>query len=642
MQMNCAQTMRTAERHLSRGKITAAIEEYRKLVNWDPTDLNMLNTLGDLYARAGLNEEAKRIFSRVAQGYSHQGFTSKAIALLKKVLRIDPADLDAAAKLAECYLAQGLRGEADRQYADVADAYKRAGREDRALDAYQRMSEINPSNTSLLMTLGEQWQREGLKQRAHNSFAAAGDEYSRQGDDERALAAYLKAQAVQPDEHKTLAAIAGICAARGQAGNAIPILCESLSRNSGDAELHRILGSTYLSAGRLDDAEQTFQKLLALDGSEYRNLLVLGEKFLVMGEMDRAVEQVDRFVDALIDTRDEQEAVTFLRKVLDRDPEHLAALKRLALIFRRVHEDFNLAPTLKALADSALRGGNRDEAIEALKELCSLEPHEPAHNDALRSLGANAPAIPYAIYSAAESQLESAQSEGGAQRNVLRTAAALARRGQTEDATALLRKVLRNQPDNLRVRLALKNIYASAGSLDLAANEYLQIGRIRQASKALAASPHQFVPAGEIHGMPPFSGQNTSSGTNTDFELVTTGNRRQAARVSMRVPLVVISDTGGWREFTETVDVSEAGLKLRLSHPVTPMTALSVLLEMAKWPETVARIQAMNATAAIVRYCRQWPGKPNLVGVELWPKPEQAPNGTSPGEQVTDCPSDSV
>lgn len=397
MSFDWSQTLRTAERHLSRGRITRAIEEYRKLVNWDPTDLTTLNTLGDLYARAGLNEEAKRIFSLVAQGYRDQGLTAKAIALLKKLVRIDPTDLDSAAQLADCYLAQGLRGEAGRQYADVADAYKRAGREDKALDAYQRLAEIDPSNTSLLMTLGELWHREGLKQRAHASFMAAGEEYSRQGNDELALAAYLKARAVQPDEHKTLAAIASICVARGDADNAIPLLCE-----------------------------------------------------------------IDGFVDALIATRDEQEALDF-----------------------------------------------------------------------------------------------------------------------------------------------------------------------------------QFVSAGAIHGMTPFSQQNISSGT-TGFELVTAENRRQTPRVSTRVPLVVISDTGGWREFTETVDVSEVGLKLQLAHHVAPTTVLGVSIDIAKWPETVARIPAMNAKRCIVRYCRQSPGESNLVGVELRCIPEQTAYAGSRSEQFTHGPSSSV
>jgi tetratricopeptide (TPR) repeat protein len=201
------------------------------------------------------------------------------------------------------------------------------------------MAEIDPSNTSMLMMLGERWLSEGLKQRAHANFARAGEELGRRGDTEQALLVYLRAQAAQPDDHKTLSAITSIYSARGQVDNAIVILREALSRNPSDAELHRILGSAYLSAGRLDDAEQSFQKLLALDAREYRNLLIVGEKFLEAGDLDRAVEQIDGFVDALIAKRHEEEAVSFLTKALDRDPEHLPSLKRLGRIYRRLRED---------------------------------------------------------------------------------------------------------------------------------------------------------------------------------------------------------------------------------------------------------------------------------------------------------------
>jgi hypothetical protein len=124
------------------------------------------------------------------------------------------------------------------------------------------------------------------------------------------------------------------------------------------------------------------------------------------------------------------------------------------------------------------------------------------------------------------------------------------------------------------------------------------------------------VSAGAIHGMTPVSEESISSGTN-DFEVVAAENRRRTLRVSTRVPLVVISDAGGWREFTETVDVSEVGLKLVLAHRVAPTTVLRVSIHIAKWPETVARIPAMNAKRCIVRYCRQSPAESNLVGVEL-------------------------
>ena len=486
-----------------------------------------------------------------------------------------------------------IRNVTSDQYAGVAAAYKEAGHEEKALDAYRRMLEIDPSNTSLQMTLGDRWHREGLLRRAHASFMAAGDEYSRQGKEEKALTAYMKAQSVQPDEHKTLAAITSKCVARGHAGDAIDILSESLSRNSNDAEMLRILGSTYLSAGRLDDAEIIFQRLLALDSSEYRNLLAVGEKYLEKGDLDRAVEQLDGFFDSLMANRNEQEAVNFLNKVLNCDPEHPASLRKLVQIFRRFREDFSLVPALKALSNAALRRGDHHEAVEALKELCSLEPHERAHREALHSLGVNSPVNPYTIYAIEEDYpWEYATSDIEIPTSVLSSAAS--RRGQTDGAMALLKSMIKKEPDNLGLRLALKKVYANAGLLELAANECLQIGRISQTGKRPFSLPSISLPV-------------DPSGRCNDFEVFDSSNRRRTPRVSMRVPLIVISDTGGWREFTETVDVSEEGLRLKLANPVPPMTMLRVSLEMAKWPESVARIVAISATKGIVRYCRRLP-----------------------------------
>ncbi len=627
-----SKTRRTAEKHLSRGKITAAIEEYRKLVEWNPTDLSTLNTLGDLYARVGLKDEAKRIFSRVAQGYRHQGFTSKAIALLKKVARIDSDDLDSAVQLAECYLAQGLPGEAGRQYANVAAAHNQAGREDKALDAYRRMAEIDPSNASLQLMLGDRWQRDGQILRAHECFMAAGDEYNRQGNYDGAVSAYLRAQCVRPDEYKTLEAITSICVAQRQADKAIPVLRESLTRDPGNVELLRIMGSTYLSAGLPDDAEDTYQKLFALDAGEYGALLVVGEKFLERGDLDRAVALVDGLVDPLIADRNEQDAVDLLRKILSRDPEHPAALRGLALIFRRLREDFFLTPTLQTIADAALRRGDRAEAIEALEELCSIEPQEPAHRDALQSLGVDVPFLPYTVYPAAEISRTCVSSDESNRGSALCTVSDMSHRGQDDKAMALLQSIIRQEPDNLEFRLALKNAYSDAGLMDLAANECVQIGRISVAARppviAAAGSPTSSQHLLALHAQ--------LSRASTAFEFVGVDNQRRASRVLQRVPLVVISDAGGWREFTETVDISELGVRLKLTHSVAPMTLLCVSLAMENWPDTVSRIGAINQIPGIVRYCRTWAGASNLVGIEFGSESEQISNITSLDQGLTD------
>ncbi|HSB09638.1 MAG TPA: tetratricopeptide repeat protein [Blastocatellia bacterium] len=621
MLSNWSQTQRTAEKHLSRGKLTAAIEEYHKLVTWDPTDLAALNTLGDLYARAGRDEDATRTFSTVARGYQHEGFTSKTIAVLKKILRIDPTNLDAAARLAECYAAQGQRGEAVRQYVVVAEAYEQAERGRKSLEAYQRAAEIDPANTSLLITLGERLLRDGLNQRAHRSFVAAADELTRLGEREHALAVYLKAREIYPDDLGTLKAIASICAARGEAANAVPLICESLERNPESAELQRLLGSTYLAAGRLDDAHRTFVDLMRLDDGAYRDVLAVSERILEIGDPDRAAEHIDGLIDVMLARREEQDAVDFLRKILARDPMHAGSLRRLAWIFRYLREDFNLIPTLRSLAESAIKRGDRAEAIEALNELCDLEPYEKSYREDLRMLGVDASTASYEVSPAPKGRFELVTAE--ARSSLLVPKSAMPGKawtsvydGQPDEAIAELRRILIDDPDNLDARVALKELYARLGMTDMAANECLQIGRINYSNRGPAA--YDFIDSNEFQESLKLSQRTASSviGSFAGFELFTRDNRRRADRSSLRLPLVVTSRDGGWCEFTETVDVSDFGMRLSLSHLVTPKTTLSLALEMAKWPNGFAQ-PANGRLGVVVRHSRRTPNGLNLVGVEL-------------------------
>jgi tetratricopeptide (TPR) repeat protein len=115
--------------------------------------------------------------------------------------------------------------------------------------------------------------------------------------------------------------------------------------------------------------------------------LEVGRRFLQIGELDRAAEQVDGCIEVLIAKREEDKAIDFLRRVLDKEMYHVGALKRLSQIFLRIREDHNLIATLNSLVEAAMRQGDNTEAIAALKELARLEPDEPLHLQRLYNLG---------------------------------------------------------------------------------------------------------------------------------------------------------------------------------------------------------------------------------------------------------------
>lgn len=502
MSLNKSKSLRTAEKYALQGKIPAAIDEYRKVVEADPADLTTINTLGDLYVRAGKIQDAIANFSRIAESYRESGFTLKAIAMLKKISKLDPTNVETAMKLANLYSQQGLLVEARQQYLQVADAYARAGQTRKALEAYQRIADLDPANTSVRMKLGEIYSRENMTEQAHEAFIMAGAEFLRKNDIEQALNANLKAIGINPESRQGLTAIATIYTQQGQADRAISVLCDAFERSPGDVELLTILGRTYLSAGLMDDAERTFLSLVELDRNRYHYLLEVGRRFLQLNNLDRAAEQIDGCLDVLIGKREEDKAIEFLRRVLERDMNHIGSLKRLAQIFLRIREDHNLIATLNSLAEAAMRNGDDEEAIAALKELARLEPDEPMHLQRLYNLGvkdiveADSPDV---IRATGPLDYESAAFDDTFVIRQISEAEILAGHGQVDHAVAMLKEILVHAPENLQVHLKLKDIYLRAGMMDEAASECLQLARIHETRGESARSSDYLAEARQLN-----------------------------------------------------------------------------------------------------------------------------------------------
>jgi len=164
------QVVQTAEKYVSRGKIEPAIREYRKLLTDNPNDINTLNRIGDLYARIQRIDEAVDFFTQIAEQYSTEGFFVKAIAIYKKIIKLDPTRLEVYEKLAELYHRQGLVNEARTQYQVLADYYQKHDNAASAIAIYQKMADLEPNNPSYHVKLAEIYQSQQLIEKAMNEY----------------------------------------------------------------------------------------------------------------------------------------------------------------------------------------------------------------------------------------------------------------------------------------------------------------------------------------------------------------------------------------------------------------------------------------------------------------------------------------
>jgi len=125
MSFNKAIILKTASKYVQQGKYQAAIVEYRKVVQADPSDITTLNILGDVCVKAGETSEASRSFARIAEHYRKDNSRVKAIAMLKKASKLDPTNVEIALRLAALYSQQDLMVEAQQQYLIAAEHYLR-------------------------------------------------------------------------------------------------------------------------------------------------------------------------------------------------------------------------------------------------------------------------------------------------------------------------------------------------------------------------------------------------------------------------------------------------------------------------------------------------------------------------------------
>src|SRR5205807_8974162 len=138
MALDKVKTLRAAEKYLEMGKIAAAIKEYCQIVAVEPDDFTTLNMLGDLYTRVGNPVEAVSCFRRIAEHYREQGFGLKAIAMYRKIDRLQPINIEIATHLADLYAQQDLVVEARAHYLTIVEAHNRAGATKSALEVLQK------------------------------------------------------------------------------------------------------------------------------------------------------------------------------------------------------------------------------------------------------------------------------------------------------------------------------------------------------------------------------------------------------------------------------------------------------------------------------------------------------------------------
>ena len=129
------------------GATLKAIATYKKILKLDPSRFDVYKHLGDLNAERGLLSSAVQDYLTLGKYYLKSGKTKDALDIYKKIVSQDPSNLDAQQRVAELCVQENMQEEATKVYLQLGRERSAQQRYNEAKDAYQAVLRIDPANS---------------------------------------------------------------------------------------------------------------------------------------------------------------------------------------------------------------------------------------------------------------------------------------------------------------------------------------------------------------------------------------------------------------------------------------------------------------------------------------------------------------
>lgn len=375
MAINKAKVLESAQKYVTQGKLKEAINEYKKVIQEDPKDLNCLNTLGDLYVRLNNLPEALQYFARLADIYVSDGFLVRGIAMYKKIAKLDPAHTTALERLAELYTMQGLFTEARSQYLQLVETYLKANQAPEAINILQKVLDLEPDNLAIQQRLAQLYQEHGRKQEAATIYRRVAERLLNREQVDDSLKWLQKAAQLSPENPEVLLLVARLHAQQGRAADAVEAL-QKVPKLTEYPEALELLLQCQLTLGEADAAGKLALDIFNRDPSQFGGLLQLADHALAQGAPDRAFDLLQQVAAPALEHGEGARLAASLRRVVEAS-ESLAAAELLESVARKADDRSSLIVALERLAADACQKEDFTRAKQAYEELLELEPGRP-------------------------------------------------------------------------------------------------------------------------------------------------------------------------------------------------------------------------------------------------------------------------
>src|SRR5579871_753062 len=288
--------------YFQEGRWDKAIEEYKKLIALDPEDINTHNMLGDVYVKKGSSREAFEEYMKVSVDFSSRGQTDKAVIVNKKIAALDASLLPAEAQKKQNLIKQTLKAETAMEQGDM----------DVAIEALTEVLKLDTENLAAFYKLGELYEKKGQVAEAVKHYQMLGGAFLKNRLFKKAQEVFQKVVLLDPNNIEARVNLAQIHTKQGSESDAKKEYLNAAEQalNSGDLEnanayaakavelksieAHYVLGMVLFKKQKLSEAKAEFESLLRFKVNHVGALINLGRVMLELGQPDKAAENIQK------------------------------------------------------------------------------------------------------------------------------------------------------------------------------------------------------------------------------------------------------------------------------------------------------------------------------------------------------------
>ncbi len=398
----------------SNGQTENAVAELEKAIQDFPKEGSLYNKLGDLYIKVNRRGDALDIYEQGARVFKDETYYPNAIALCKKILRLDKDRAEVYGILGELHKELDQRGEAANYFLEYAERKMRQNDTESALKTYNIIKELVPNNPKILETISAIYEKVGKKEEGEELLKEAHDLEKKQEKLRQEIGVEELTETVQEP----------VVEEKGEEPIEEPITEKMDEQIEVSAEETAVEGQFDAEEGPVDgeheevveavveeEKEDSSEELISPEVAELLKdettsvvdnevaaeeaptglsdidkTIELGELYLNLGSEDEAIDCFRGAADEAWIQKDYRTALTLNQKIAKLRPFDLKSRQHMIEIAQTMGDTGLQIQTLLDLAESLNRRDVKGEARDVYKQVLEIDPENTTAHEMLAAI----------------------------------------------------------------------------------------------------------------------------------------------------------------------------------------------------------------------------------------------------------------